>query len=325
MKNPRISFLIPLYNTEAYIAKCLQSILDTNLNGEEYEVVVWNDGSSDGSMDIVERYAQEYPQIRYFSESNRGIAFARNNLIRKAKGVYLWFVDSDDIVHSALVKYILSYAENNNLDIEVFNYKLEESDGKIYPGKAYDCNSIKSGIDFCKNNEILLTLWRLLYKRDFVIQNELFFPENFKTNEDYYFNYHAFSKAKRVSGIFDVGYTYYQRSTSIVHQKPDQVIRDGIFLMEFFLNNKVVNYPNDFLTLISYRTLKGTNQQLRFLSKEHYDNLNYSIIVKRALRNYKMNISFKGLYVFVMRFYPLFFFKSKEGARAILKLLGINK
>ena len=91
-----LSIIIPVYNVEKYVEKCIRSCENQDIPKENYEVIVVNDGSPDGSLAIVERLANEFSNIKVINQENKGLSMARNTGLEAAKGEYVWFVDSDD-------------------------------------------------------------------------------------------------------------------------------------------------------------------------------------------------------------------------------------
>lgn len=94
-----LSFIVPVYNTEKYLAECLDSLLEQDIPYEEYEIICVNDGSTDGSLDILRRYAEAHSNVIVVDKENGGVASARNAGLDAACGDYIWFFDSDDIIH----------------------------------------------------------------------------------------------------------------------------------------------------------------------------------------------------------------------------------
>ena len=94
----KLSIIIPVYNTEEYLPRCLNSCLEQDLLANEYEIIAINDGSSDNSLQILNAYALKYPNIRVINQENRGLGATRNRGLNLAIGEYIWFVDSDDWV-----------------------------------------------------------------------------------------------------------------------------------------------------------------------------------------------------------------------------------
>ncbi len=116
----KLSIIIPVYNVEKYIARCLNSILDQDVDSKDYEVIVINDGSSDNSESILNKYAQTYFNFRVFTQKNKGVGNARNKGIELANGKYIYFLDSDDYLANNVLKDILFYVEKYNLDVLTF-------------------------------------------------------------------------------------------------------------------------------------------------------------------------------------------------------------
>ncbi|MBQ7388081.1 MAG: glycosyltransferase family 2 protein [Paludibacteraceae bacterium] len=95
----RLSYILPIYNVEQYLAQCLDSIFSQNLPEDEYEVICMNDCSTDGSLKILKQYQSMNPHMQILTfEQNRGLSAARNEGVRIARGEYIWFVDSDDFI-----------------------------------------------------------------------------------------------------------------------------------------------------------------------------------------------------------------------------------
>ena len=114
----KLSVIIPVYNTKNYIKECLDSVLNQTL--EEIEIIVVDDGSTDGSADIIKEYAQNHPQkIKAFFKENGGQATARNLALQKSNGEYLGFVDSDDWIDSDMYEKMYKTAKEENADIVI--------------------------------------------------------------------------------------------------------------------------------------------------------------------------------------------------------------
>lgn len=127
----KLSIIIPVYNVEKYIAKCLDSVID--LNRSDYEIIVINDGSTDSSHTIITDYAAKYPElIRAVSKENGGLGSARNTGIELSQGEYLLFLDSDDYLAENAVAEIIEYTEKD-FDIAVFDFIPVTEQGRLLP------------------------------------------------------------------------------------------------------------------------------------------------------------------------------------------------
>lgn len=211
-----LSVIIPTYNVEAWIEKCLLSIIDQNLEPSSYELIVVNDESSDDSAKIARELAQIYPQINVIDQKNLGLSGARNTGIRNAQGKYLLFIDSDDYIEPNTLSEMLAFAENGNLEIAMF-------------GQNVIINSVKKPRDQSDIEETaVITGMEMFFKRasdsackylirtDFIVDNNLFFFENAVYLEDGEWSPRVFVKAQRTAykGIYF--YNYLIRDNSLV-------------------------------------------------------------------------------------------------------------
>ena len=117
----KISIIVPVYNIEAYVARCLDSLVQQDL--KEIEIIVVNDGSTDNSPEICKSYAKKYPNIKYISQRNQGLSAARNTGISAAKGEYIGFVDGDDFVKNGMFSTLYNNAIENDVLISCCGYE----------------------------------------------------------------------------------------------------------------------------------------------------------------------------------------------------------
>ena len=125
VKQCKISIIVPVYQAEKYIERCLKSLTAQNL--DKYEIIWVDDGSTDHSAEIIHRIAKTNQKIRYFFQHNQGVSAARNRGMREAQGQYLMFVDADDYIKKNVLKELYKKAEKNKLDILVFGGKMEKA------------------------------------------------------------------------------------------------------------------------------------------------------------------------------------------------------
>ena len=128
-----LTYIIPLYNTEHYVLRCLHSIVNQQLWPNDYEVLVVDDGSTDGSKSVVETFVSEHPQVKLLTQENSGVSAARNLALDNARGRYVMFVDSDDRLGDDVVHRLLQHAVDDDLDVLSFNYSCEDSQGNVLP------------------------------------------------------------------------------------------------------------------------------------------------------------------------------------------------
>lgn len=125
----KISVIVPVFNSEQYLEKCLNSILNQTLNN--IEVILINDGSTDSSLQIIKQYAEKYSNIKYKTKENEGQAIARNLGIQMATGEFICFVDSDDYIENTMLEKLYKNAIENNSDIVICDYVEEYGNKKI--------------------------------------------------------------------------------------------------------------------------------------------------------------------------------------------------
>lgn len=130
MNEIKVSVIVPIYNTEKFLRKCIESIVNQTL--QEIEIILINDGSTDNSHNICLEYAEKYPEkIRYINNKNIGCSATRNLGIELAKGEYIAFVDSDDYIEKGMYKEMYEVTRNKNLDVVVSGIIYEDSFNKI--------------------------------------------------------------------------------------------------------------------------------------------------------------------------------------------------
>ena len=212
-----ISIIVPIYNAEKYLSKCINSLI--NQTKKEIEIILINDGSTDRSEEIINNYRDE--RIKYFKNENQGIGKTRNFGIEKATGKYLMFVDSDDYLKEDACEILFKKAEKEKLDLVICNYYKvdEETDKKeIIEIKEFKNTKLKD------NKELLLNVnlapWNKLYKRDLIKKNKIKFVENLKY-EDAPFVVETMDKAKRIGQVTEA-LNYY-----VIHKNSETTIRDN--------------------------------------------------------------------------------------------------
>lgn len=202
MKNPRLSFIIPVYNAEQHLARCLDSILAADL--ELFEIVLIDDGSIDGSGEICRTYAQKYPFVRLEYQNNAGPSAARNRGLDVSRGDYVAFFDGDDyIIPSALHKTAALLREYPDAELWVSDF-CRVSDNGCVLDKVYQIDDAPEPIQgkdylqrFLHRRDCVWNVWRYLFKRDFLVRGELRFIEGIHCAEDLEFVVRALTKVEK--------------------------------------------------------------------------------------------------------------------------------
>jgi len=194
-----ISIIIPVYNVEKYIKKCIKSVVFQNLDSNDYEIIIIDDESPDNSVKIAHKLMQEFPQIKLFSQKNKGLGGARNTGITKAKGEYVLFLDSDDFLLDNVLKNLLNQTKKDESPdiVEFSSIAVDENANSLYKFTPNEIDDSKNGITYYNTEKSIPSACNKLYKLSFLKLNKLFFKERIYI-EDYEFNTRALFYAKKV-------------------------------------------------------------------------------------------------------------------------------
>jgi len=211
----KLSIIIPIYNVEPFIGRCLDSCLNQNITEKDYEIICIDDGITDNSMAIVEQYANKYSNFVILHQTNAGQSAARNNGMQVAKGDYVWFVDSDDWVQPNVLKEILAQAYNQSLDTLCFTFQFVDEDGTVSNG-GFEMPSLEQPVDgrtFISNYKMPAGPWSAIHRREFLINKDIKYIEGIK-REDEDYTIRAYCSADRISYLNTIAYNYFQRTGS---------------------------------------------------------------------------------------------------------------
>lgn len=221
MEQPIISLIIPIFNSEKYLSKCLDSIYNQNISESQYEVICVNDASPDKSRLIVLEYQKNHNNLILTEHDvNRKLGAARNSGRNLAKGKYLWNIDADDYIQPNILKNLIEICESNQLDILMFNFNHlvnnVESLNIKYP---FPNSEVFDGITYlnkyCLDNfSEISPIWTQIYRIDFLNKNKIYSPE-MNTGEDGPYTYKSLLLAKRIMSITNSCYVYRANDDSI--------------------------------------------------------------------------------------------------------------
>ncbi len=228
-----ISVIVPVYNVEDYVLRCLDSLI--NQNYEQIEIILVDDGSTDESGKICDEFKKRDERIRVFHKKNGGLSSARNYGIKKAKGDIIAFVDSDDYVKDGFVLDLYKGMQAGNADIVICGYNNEKPKNETISGKEATIRLLT------KQENIDIISWNKLYKKKLFTDNNVFFPEG-KKHEDTLTTYKLISNAKKVTYIDESLYIYVERKGSIT---ASEKIEERLLMREKAAKEAVEYLGND--------------------------------------------------------------------------------
>ena len=211
-----VSVIVPFYNVEGYIGRCLDSLVKQTL--DDIEIILVNDGSKDRSKIVVDKYLKEYPEkIVYLEKENGGLSDARNYAIPYAKGEYIAFLDSDDYVEYTMYKDMYELAKKENSDMVECDFyweypyknKTKEDKGLIYNGKKEMIEKVR------------VVAWNKLIKKDILEKSKIIFPKGYRY-EDVEFTYKLVPYLDKVSFLKKPCVHYIQREGSISNNQNER-------------------------------------------------------------------------------------------------------
>ena len=304
--NIEVTIVIPVYNAESYISKCIDSILRQTYR--RWEIVAIDDGSIDNSLDVLYEYEKKYHEkIRVLSQSNSGVANARNKGIKEAKGKYIMFIDNDDYIDPDYIEKFYEFADNGNYDCVISGFRRENSLGEVIE-KFIPTNiwSIYTA-DFAP--------WARIIKRKFLLENDICFL-NSPIGEDIFFNYKMLAKTDKIGIIKESGYVWYynENSVSNVNQKGLKEIDEFLILLDriksitegrpVFFKYWIIRYAIWYLLYSGnssfYKRFIYADNRIFTWMKENNIKMNYPINRYTRRDNIKVKIGIRA-YIFLRR------------------------
>ena len=250
----KISVILPVYNTEKYIKKCLDSLVNQTMNN--IEIIVVNDGSIDHSEEIIKKYEEKYKNmIKYLKKENGGLSEARNYGIKYATGKYIAFVDSDDYVDINLFLNLEKYIQKGSDLIKYKTIKTYENEKQEkFEGPVFEEKNGQDAFNELYAKDILLEpAWLYLYKREFWNKNNFKFTRN-TYHEDFGLTPLVILQAKTVVSTDVYGYYYIQRQNSIVTDKSKNLKK---------ANDLLVHYDNMISKIKDINLEKKTKENIK--------------------------------------------------------------
>lgn len=254
----KYSFIVPVYNTEKYLKRCLDSLVRQTF--KDFEIIIVNDGSTDNSKNVISEYEEKYNNIKVINQKNQGLSMARNNGVKEAIGKYLIFIDSDDYVETNLLKEVDKEID----DSEVLRFQVitEDEDGgsvNIYNEEAFDKMKGYNAFKYISEYHFVEPAWCYVYQTDYYLNNKFSFKKDVY-HEDFGLIPYIIYKAMKVKSIGYAGYHYVQRNGSIMNTNDyKKTIKKAFDMLEQYKTlrlfskniNKKNNYDDYYLSYIS--------------------------------------------------------------------------
>lgn len=286
----KVSVIVPVYNVEEYIDKCLDTL--TNQTFKDYELIIINDGSPDNSESIILDYQKKYPKlIKYYKKENGGLSSARNYGIEKSTGEYLMFIDSDDYVSNDMVEKLYNKIDKEQSDMVICNYYRVTCKGKFI--KNYNINPGTTNIK--SNPEILLNkqaAWNKIYKKELFSQSK--FDEG-KYYEDLRLIPKLYLECKKIAFIDDFCYYYIERDNSIMKdinlEKNYEIVEAIDSLITYYKShNKYERYKEEIEFMMLDNIMVSTFDRIICSTDNIKNNLKrYWDFIDNNFPNYKKN------------------------------------
>lgn len=226
----KISYILPCYNIERFVADCLDSLYNQGLHEDEFEIICVNDCTPDNTRGVIEEYQKTHSNLTIIDhERNKRVGAARNTGFYAAKGEYVWFIDPDDIISSDAIKELLPILDNDNLDFIQFGHDWMTEDKQPISNPPFDLNckfdtEVMTGVDFIHEYQKRGLVYAdmhsgpfvRIYRRSYLVDNKIIYPE-VTYYEDQYHALHGLIAAKRMRNVNKCYYLYREVVTSYSH------------------------------------------------------------------------------------------------------------
>ena len=273
----KVSVVIPIYNVEQYLTKCLDSVI--NQTHKNLEIICVNDCSTDSSVKILEDYAKKDERIKIVNrENNGGLSTARNSGLNKATGEYVYFIDSDDWIDLDYIEKMVQKIEEYNLDMVANTNITKESETNSEPffwqryTKKDKNGEFLDKISAINNSQCMI--WCHLYRREFLTKNNLSFPEGY-IHEDEYFQHISKNLIENLYIFYGPSYHYWQRQNSIMMSRKSKIepyVKIFSLIYNFYRNNNLLN-PNNRIKLFRLDSISNVDDEYDFNILKSYTNI----------------------------------------------------
>lgn len=295
----KYSFIVPVYNTEKYLKKCLDSLV--NQTYKDFEIIVVNDGSTDKSSNIISKYQKKYKNIIVIDKENEGLSMARNRGVQKSSGKYIIFVDSDDYVSNKLLEEVDKKID----DSDILRFQIATEDEEYTKINEYHEEGFESmcGYDafkYLSSYHFVEPAWCYVIRKNYYIENKFSFKKGVY-HEDFGLIPYVIYKARKVKSIDFIGYYYIQRNGSIMNNNDyKKTVKKAFDMLEQYktmrLFAKNINRKNNlddyFLSYISNSVIVKARELKKDEKKVYINELKKSnvfdgVLVNTRIRRFK--------------------------------------
>lgn len=281
---PLISIIVPVFNSEKYLSKCIESI--TNQTLKDIEIILINDGSKDNSLLICNKYATKDNRIKVLDKQNGGVSSARNLGIENTKGEYIVFVDADDFIHMDMCRLLYDTLMENNVDLVACGYYEQYLNKKVYKMPRIDkglhltkdlmINIIDDGT---LTGFLLGSVWAMLYKKNIIMENYLRFNKEINCNEDGLFNLDYVLNSNSLFSIQDRALYYYRLNENLALHTKDN-LENRFKILNKCLEDICKRYPEHNFS-IQLERRKISEALWNIVSSCYIENVNFRYKLKR--------------------------------------------
>ena len=281
---PYLSIIVPVYNVEQYLDECLSSII--NQTYTDWECICVNDGSTDKSCQILERYAEQDSRIRLISQENKGLAATRSEGMLWAKGKFIIFVDSDDYLDTNACEQLVLIAETHNMDVLGYSYKTYpngcSSKYSMQTEKLLSPSRLLGSTSVPQSSDDMCFVWRYMIRRELLTEFNIHFNSKVRFAEDMIFVMEVFSYARNVYLTDFAPYNYRTNNPhSIMHESKYNPYMEESLQLVYDIKRQIIKRNNwDELTPFSldladravkrYSRMLMANRKAKGEGKEQY-------------------------------------------------------
>lgn len=295
----KYSFIVPVYNTEKYLKKCLNSLV--NQTYKDFEIIVVNDGSTDKSSSIISKYQKKYKNIIVIDKENEGLSMARNRGVQKSSGKYIIFVDSDDYVSNKLLEEVDKKID----DSDILRFQIATEDEEYTKINEYHEEEFESmcGYDafkYLSSYHFVEPAWCYVIRKNYYIENKFSFKRGVY-HEDFGLIPYVIYKARKVKSVDFIGYYYIQRNGSIMNNNDyKKTVKKAFDMLEQYktmrLFAKNINRKNNlddyFLSYISNSVIVKARELKKDEKKVYINELKKlnvfdGVLVNTRIRRFK--------------------------------------